>query len=69
MVKAAIFDLHGNELNRGARSVPITNPEPHLAEEDMNEVWVAATEAISQALNGRLGPRGRDPRGVRHRPG
>ena len=52
VVKAAIFDLHGNELNRGARSVPITNPEPHLAEEDMNEVWVAATEAISQALTG-----------------
>ena len=63
VVKAAIFDLHGNELNRGARSVPITNPEPHLAEEDMNEVWVAATEAISQALHGRLRPRGRDPRG------
>ncbi len=50
VVKAAIFDLHGNELSRGARSVPITNPEPHLAEEDMQDVWVAATEAISHAL-------------------
>ena len=50
VVKAAIFDLQGNELSRGARSVPITNPEPHLAEEDMQEVWVAATEAISHAL-------------------
>src|SRR5689334_1877489 len=50
VVKAAIFDLQGNELSRGARSVPITNPEPHLAEEDMNEVWVAATEAIHHAL-------------------
>ena len=38
VVKAAIFDLQGNELSRGARSVPITNPEPHLAEEDMQEV-------------------------------
>ena len=52
VVKAAIFDLQGNELSRGARSVPITNPEPHLAEEDMQEVWVAATEAISHALVG-----------------
>jgi len=50
VVKAAIFDLQGNELSRGARSVPISNPEPHLAEEDMQEVWVAATEAISHAL-------------------
>ena len=50
VVKAAIFDLQGNELSRGARSVPITNPQPHLAEEDMQEVWVAATEAISHAL-------------------
>ena len=39
-------------IARGARTVPITNPEPHLAEEDMQEVWVAATEAISQALVG-----------------
>src|SRR6476620_2899578 len=50
VVKAAIFDLHGNELSRGAHSVPIANPEPHLAEEDMNEVWVAATDAIQAAL-------------------
>jgi sugar (pentulose or hexulose) kinase len=52
VVKAAIFDLEGNELSRGAKSVPITNPEPHLAEEDMQEVWVAATEAIREALVG-----------------
>jgi sugar (pentulose or hexulose) kinase len=57
VVKAAIFDLQGNELSRGARSVPITNPEPHLAEEDMQEVWVAATEAISHALVRQLRPR------------
>jgi sugar (pentulose or hexulose) kinase len=50
VVKAAIFDENGNELSRGARNVPIHNPQPHLAEEDMNEVWIAATEAISQAL-------------------
>jgi sugar (pentulose or hexulose) kinase len=50
VVKAAIFDLQGNELSRGARTVPITNPEPHLAEENMDDVWEAATEAIQQAL-------------------
>lgn len=50
VVKAAIFDLHGNEISRAARNVAITNPQPHLAEENMDEVWVAATEAISQAL-------------------
>jgi sugar (pentulose or hexulose) kinase len=52
VLKAAIFDLAGNELNRGARNVPITNPEPHLAEENMQEVWVAASEAIREALTG-----------------
>ena len=62
VVKAAIFDLQGNELSRGARSVPITNPEPHLAEEDMQEVWVAATEAISHALVNSSVKRGGDPR-------
>ncbi|WP_166441993.1 FGGY-family carbohydrate kinase [Nakamurella flava] len=52
VVKAAIFDQAGNELSRGAKSVPITNPQPHLAEENMDEVWVAATEAIREALVG-----------------
>jgi len=50
VVKAAVFDLQGNELARGARSVPITNPEPHLAEENMDDVWQAATVAIQEAL-------------------
>ena len=50
VVKAAIFDTNGNEIARGARSVPITNPQAHLAEESMDEVWVAGTEAIAQAL-------------------
>ena len=50
VVKAAIFDLQGNELSRGARSVPITNPEAHLAEENMDDVWEAATVAIQEAL-------------------
>lgn len=52
VLKAAIFDLKGNELNRGARNVPVTNPQPHLAEEDMQEVWVAAADAIRDALTG-----------------
>ncbi len=52
VIKAALFDLHGNEVNRGARNVPITNPTPTQAEEDMKEVWVAATEAIAQCLTG-----------------
>ncbi|MEO8095299.1 MAG: FGGY-family carbohydrate kinase, partial [Pseudolysinimonas sp.] len=52
VVKAAIFDLKGNELSRGARNVPITSPEPHLAEEDMTSVWIAAADAIRQSLTG-----------------
>lgn len=52
VLKAAIFDLKGNELNRGARNVPITSPQPHLAEENMQEVWVAAAEAIREAITG-----------------
>lgn len=50
VVKAAVFDEAGNELGRGARNVPIVNPQPHLAEEDMTQVWIAAAEAISHAL-------------------
>ena len=50
VVKAAVFDLQGTELARGARSVPIANPEPHLAEENMDDVWQAATVAIQEAL-------------------
>ena len=26
VIKAAIFDVHGNELSRGAHNVPIDNP-------------------------------------------
>lgn len=52
VVKAAIFDLLGNEVNRAARNVPINSPEPHLAEIDMSQVWVAATEAIREVLTG-----------------
>jgi sugar (pentulose or hexulose) kinase len=52
VIKAALFDLQGNEINRGARNVPITNPTPTQAEEDMKEVWAAATEAIRQCLTG-----------------
>src|SRR3954447_2865904 len=52
VVKAAVFDLEGNELSRSARTVPIHNPQPHLAEEDMLQVWTAATEAIRDAVAG-----------------
>lgn len=50
VVKAAIFDQAGNEMSRGARTVPIVNPQPHLAEEDMDLVWEAAAGAIQDAL-------------------
>lgn len=52
VVKAAVFSLEGREVTRAARTVPIYNPQPHLAEEDMNQVWIAAAEAISEALVG-----------------
>ncbi|MGN7703853.1 FGGY-family carbohydrate kinase [Cellulosimicrobium sp. ES-005] len=50
VVKAAVFDLDGTELTRAGRSVPVTNPAPHLAEEDMEQVWTAAHEAIQEAV-------------------
>lgn len=50
VLKAAIFDTDGSEISRGARHVPIHNPTPFMAEEDMQSVWVAAAEAIAQAL-------------------
>lgn len=52
VIKAALFDLRGNEINRGARNVPIHNPTPIMAEEDMMEVWYAAVGAINDCLTG-----------------
>ena len=52
VIKAAIFDEHGNELSRGAHNVPIDNPTTYMAEEDMETVWVAATLAIRDAIEG-----------------
>lgn len=52
VLKAAVFDLAGNELARGAHSVAIANPAPHLAEENMDEVWTAAASAIRDAVSG-----------------
>lgn len=52
VIKAALFDRDGNEVSRGARNVPIHNPTPQEAEEDMFDVWEAATTAIQEALTG-----------------
>ncbi len=52
VIKAALFDLHGNEVSRGARNVPITNPTPIEAEEDMMDVWYAAVGALNECLTG-----------------
>ncbi len=52
VIKAAIFDSRGNELSRGAHNVPIINPTTYMAEEDMDTVWVAATLAIRDAIEG-----------------
>lgn len=51
VIKAAVFDPTGEELSRGAASVPITNPAPHMAEEDMETVWQAAITAIRDAVS------------------
>ncbi|MEZ7898369.1 MAG: hypothetical protein QMB98_06105 [Flaviflexus sp.] len=42
VVKATIFSLEGREVARAARIVPITNPESYMAEEDLQDVWMAA---------------------------
>jgi len=51
VVKAVVFDLAGNELARAGRNVPIHNPQHHMAEEDMHEVWTAATEVLNEILH------------------
>lgn len=52
VIKAALFDRQGNEVSRGARNVPVHNPTPQQAEEDMHDVWEAASIAIQEALTG-----------------
>lgn len=52
VVKATIFSLEGREVARAARIVPIHNPESYMAEEDLQDVWMAAVDAISESLTG-----------------
>jgi sugar (pentulose or hexulose) kinase len=52
VVKAVVFDLDGNELSRAGRNVPIQNPRSHMAEENMDQVWQAATEVLQEILKG-----------------
>lgn len=52
VVKATIFSLAGREVARAARTVPIQNPESYMAEEDLEDVWMAAVDAISESLTG-----------------
>lgn len=52
VVKATIFSLEGREVARAARTVPIHNPESYMAEEDLQDVWMAAVDAISESLTG-----------------
>jgi sugar (pentulose or hexulose) kinase len=52
VIKAAVFSETGTEMSRGAGTVPIINPSPNEAEEDMHRVWSAAATAIREAIVG-----------------
>lgn len=58
-VKAVLFDESGEVLAEATQVVPILNPEPEFAEQDMNTVWKSVCLAVSQCLD-RAGVTGED---------
>lgn len=48
--KAAIFDLEGNEIVTVGKQTKMIVPKPGYTERDMEEIWLANCECISQAL-------------------
>jgi sugar (pentulose or hexulose) kinase len=50
VIKAVLFDLDGGEIASASRTVEVKAPQPGWAEQDMESVWVAAQEAIREAL-------------------
>ncbi|MCL4066245.1 carbohydrate kinase [Pseudomonas sp. GX19020] len=57
VTKAVVFDAMGNPLAVARRRLPQLMPRPRHVERDMNQLWAATAEAISEALalSGRAG--------------
>lgn len=50
-VKVVLFDVSGEALAEATEVVPILNPEPEFAEQDMNVVWESTCLAIRYCLD------------------
>ena len=48
--KAALFDLHGNQIAVASRKTELLTPKPGWAERDMNKVWQSTAEAIKEVI-------------------
>ncbi|MET7796609.1 FGGY-family carbohydrate kinase [Streptomyces decoyicus] len=50
VTKAVLFDAAGRQVAKGSIKVPLHTPRPCWVERDMNEVWLAAQQAIRRCL-------------------
>jgi L-xylulokinase len=50
VIKAALFDLAGNEIAVGRTLTPASSPRPGWRERDLEAAWAAAAEAVRGAL-------------------
>ncbi|MEE1767034.1 FGGY family carbohydrate kinase, partial [Streptomyces sp. JV185] len=49
-VKSVVISTTGDVLGTARSAVRIRRPQPHCAEQDMDEVWSAVAQTISAAL-------------------
>ncbi len=49
--KASIFDLEGNLLSSAGREYAVDIPHPNWAEQDAEQVWLLAQEALREAIS------------------
>lgn len=50
MTKAAIFDIHGNEVSVASQNTPLIIPKDDSCERDMDELWDATVSVIKKAI-------------------
>lgn len=50
VTKAVLFDATGQQVAKGSVKVPLRSPHPCWVERDMDEVWLAAQQAIRMCL-------------------
>ncbi len=51
VTKSVLFDLHGREVGRGSRRVPLAYPAPHQVERDPDAVWTSVVETVRDAMS------------------